>query len=159
MDPTTATDADDPLALAEAAEEFADQLFNRIYELAEAEPYSSPRRIMLDDAAGRAVRLLERRRSRTRRLRYKMVEDGPFRVVEWIPRYDGRDAITGYSKHTAACFGSYEDAEAFIEGDYDEQSAAEARVEIEGPFCVVRLPLFPLTAFHPAPPTSLEIPF
>lgn len=156
MDLTTA--ADSPLALAEAAEATADQLFNRIYDMADAEPYGSSRRIMLDDAANRAVHVLERRRARTRRLRYKMVDDGPFRVIEWIPRYDGRDAITGHSKHTVARFGSYEDAEHFIEGDYDEQESYESRVEIEGPFCVVRLPLFPAAIYEPST-IFAEVPF
>lgn len=158
LDQTTSADADSPLALAEAAEAFADQLFNRIYDMADAEPYGSPRRIMLDDAANRAVHLLERRRGRARRLRYKMVNDGPFRVVEWIPRYDGRDAIVGHSKYTAARFASFEDAESFLAGDYDEQGLCEAQAEIEGPFCVVRLPLFPPSAFTP-PEVCMEIPF
>ena len=134
-----------PPLLAESGEYHAGVLFNRIYELVEDAPAPSRRRVLLQDGAGRAVRLLERRRSEARRLRYSITPDGPFAVIEWIPNYDGRDAITGHSKHTVARFETFEHAERFIDGEYSERDAAEYGLEIEGPYCVVRWPLYDLT--------------
>lgn len=126
----------------DAQEHQARSLFDRIYELREAEPFGTPRRILLDDAAGRAVKLYEVRRQRAKRLRYRMAVEGAFAVIEWVPRYDGRDCITGHSKHTSARFNSFEDAERYVAEEYDEHSAAEASLEIEGPYCPVRCPPF-----------------
>jgi len=138
MSATTRRQPTPPSLYAEAKEHRASTLFNRLYNLAAEEPPASPRRTLLDDAAGRAVRLLERVRRETRRTRYRITPDGLFAVVEWIPAYDGRDAITGHIKFTLARFESFEDAERFIECEYGER--CESRMEIEGPFCHVRQP-------------------
>lgn len=130
-----------PPLLAEARAFHADVLFNRIYDLAERALASSRRKELLRGGAGRAVRLLERRRSEARRQRYAITPDGPFAVFQWIPTYDGRDAITGHSKHTLARFAIYEDAERFLACEYIDRECAEYDLEIEGPFCVLRLPL------------------
>jgi hypothetical protein len=134
-----------PPLLAESREYSAGVLFNRIYELEEDAPAASRRRALLQDGAGRAVRLLERRRIEARRIRYGVTPGGPFAVIEWVPTYDGRDAITGHAKHTVARFETFEDAERFIEGEYSWRDCAEYGLEIEGPYCVVRLPLYKLT--------------
>jgi hypothetical protein len=128
--------------LAEVKVHQARSLFDRIYEMRETEPFRSPRRALLDDAASRAVRILEARRQEERRVRYMIVPDGRFSVIEWVPNYDGRDRLTGHRKHTLARFNSFEDAERYVAGEYDEQTVMEAQVEIEGPFCPVRLPLY-----------------
>ena len=134
-----------PPMLAESREFHSNVLFNQIYDLKETAPHSSPRREMLSHAAARAVSLLERRRSEARKVRYAFVSDGPFRVVMWIEQYDGRDAITGYAAHTVARFATYEHAERFLECEYTEQDVYELRLEIKGPYCEVRRPLFPPT--------------
>ncbi len=132
--------------LAESREFHSTQLFHKIYDLMDVAPHSSPRRGVLSDAADRAVRLLEQRRIEARRVRYGFIPDGPFRVVEWVEQYDGRDAIIGHSSHTLARFGSYEDAERFIECEYpSERDRAEYHLEIKGPFCEVCWPLFRTT--------------
>lgn len=134
-----------PLLLAEAREHHANQLFNRLYELAEGAAAGSQRKALLREAAGRAVQVLDRRRIEARRMRYAITLGGPFAVIEWIPNYDGRDGITGYSKHTVARFETFEHAERFIFGECSERDAAEYGLEIEGPYCVVRWPLYDLT--------------
>lgn len=104
-----------PSLLVEARALHADVLFNRLYDLAERAPSSTHRRALLQDGAGRAVRLLERRRSEARRQRHAITPDGPFAVIQCIPTYDGRNAITGHAAHTMSHFGSYEHAERFLE--------------------------------------------
>ena len=144
MPHSTSRPATLPPLLAEARAFHADVLFNRIYDLAERAPASSRRKELLRCGAGRAVRLLERRRSEARRQRYAITPDGPFAVFQWIPTYDGRDAITGHSKFTLARFETFEDAERFIECEYGERELCESHMEIEGPFCHVRHPLIDL---------------
>jgi hypothetical protein len=46
---------------------------------------------------------------------------------------------------TNAATRTFEHAERFIDGEYSEHDAAEYRLEIEGPYCVVRWPLYDLT--------------